>query len=349
MKKFLSFLARQPRWLLWVVYTLLATAIGVINYLTRDASIGLFHIVPIFLAVWTLGGPAGIFIAVLSGIDLVIVNSLLAPGAISIFSVRSWNALMESMFLILTGNILTLLKKELDQKKKYAEELEAANQELDAFNYSVAHDLRRPLNNISGYCQYILSYAKALDQESRENVTKIYGSTVNMGQLINALLNFSSLSKSEIKPETVNLSEIARSIAVDLRRGDPDRKIQLQVAEGVECTGDPRLLRVVLENLLGNAWKYTARKDAAVISFDMKLSGGSPVYYVRDNGAGFDATQADKVFIPFQRLHSGSDFAGFGIGLATVQRIIKRHGGRIWAEAEPEKGATFYFTLPPPK
>lgn len=345
MEKLLSFLARRPRWLLWVVYTLLASAIGVINYLTRDASIGLFHIVPIFLAVWTLGGPAGIFIAVLSGIDLVIVNSLLAPGAISIFSVRSWNTLMESMFLILIGNILTLLKKELDQKKKYAEELEAANQELDAFNYSAAHDLRRPLNNISGYCQYILSHAKALDQESREYVTKIYGSTGNMGQLINALLNFSSLSKSEIKPETVNLSEIARSIAVDLQRGDPDRKVQLQMAEGVECTGDPRLLRVVLENLLGNAWKFSKNTQVTQIEFGIGERDGEAFYFISDNGVGFDMAYAHKLFKPFQRLHGITEFTGTGIGLASVQRIINRHGGRVWVESSLEKGSTFYFTL----
>jgi light-regulated signal transduction histidine kinase (bacteriophytochrome) len=226
-------------------------------------------------------------------------------------------------------------------------ELEAANQELEAFNYTVSHDLRKPLTNINGYCQVILNLcADQLDEASSRYLQEIYSGTLRMNKLIDTLLNFSRLARSKIVRKTVDLSGMANDIAAGLMLSAPQRQVTFMIADGVTANGDGGLLKVVLENLIGNAWKYSSRKEAAVIEFGMTEEGGEPAYFVRDNGAGFDMAQAGTLFAPFHRLHSREEFEGHGIGLATVQRIVQRHGGRIWAEAKLEEGATFYFTLP---
>jgi PAS domain S-box-containing protein len=226
-------------------------------------------------------------------------------------------------------------------------ELEAANNELEAFNYSVSHDLKKPLTNINGYCQVILHlHADQLDEQTRHYLKDIYSGTLRMSGLIDTLLDFSRLSRCEMVRETVDLSRMATEIAAELKLAGPERRVTFKIAEGAKACGDVSLLRVMLGNIIGNAWKYTARKEGAVIEFDMKEIEGKTVYFVRDNGAGFDMANAHGLFNPFHRLHSRDEFAGHGIGLATVQRIIQRHGGRVWAEAKPEEGATFYFTLP---
>ncbi len=226
-------------------------------------------------------------------------------------------------------------------------ELAAANSELEAFNYSVSHDLKKPLTNINGYCQVILHLkADNLDEQTRNYIDDIYSGTLRMNRLIDTLLDFSRLSHCEMVQQTISLSSMAAEIAAELRLSMPARKVTVKIAENVEAYGDMALLKVVLGNLLDNAWKYSARKEKALIEFNVKECDGEPVYFVRDNGAGFDMALADGLFSPFQRLHSRDEFTGHGIGLAMVQRIIQRHGGRIWAEARPDEGATFYFTLP---
>jgi signal transduction histidine kinase len=226
-------------------------------------------------------------------------------------------------------------------------ELENVNVELEAFNYTVAHDLRKPLTVVNGYCQAIKELCgDRLDEQCAGFLRAAYEGTLRMNRLIEALLNFSRLARCEIKRETVDLSAMAREIGAGLRTAEPDRPATFTVAEGVTADGDPALLRVVLENLLGNAWKYTARRQDALIEFGAAEIGGRPACFVRDNGPGFDMAYAEKLFLPFQRLPGAEEFKGHGIGLATVERIIRRHGGRVWAEGEPGKGATFYFTLP---
>jgi PAS domain S-box-containing protein len=229
---------------------------------------------------------------------------------------------------------------------KRADELEAANQELEAFNYTVSHDLRKPLSNINLYCQLIEEQCGIkLDEECRGYVRGIYDGTWKMSRLMDTLLEFSRLSHAELHEEMVDLSGIAKEVAVGLRLNEPERRVSFKITDSMIVNADPSLLRIVLENLLGNAWKYTGKKDEAVIEFGTTGIGGRPVFFVRDNGTGFDMADAEKLFVPFRRLNGTDEFMGHGIGLATVERIIKRHGGRVWAEGEPGKGATFYFTL----
>jgi light-regulated signal transduction histidine kinase (bacteriophytochrome) len=225
-------------------------------------------------------------------------------------------------------------------------DLEAANSELEAFNYSVSHDLRKPLTIINGYCQAILElFAENLNPHCREYLNIIYDSTLRMNRLIDALLNFSRLSHCELCLETVDLSMMVKSVAVELQQAETGRRVTFRIAEGIKAKGDAKLLQVVLENLLGNAWKYTGNQYEAVIEFGQTTVEGRHALFVRDNGAGFDMKYADKLFIPFQRLPGSDEFKGHGIGLATVERIIRRHGGRVWAEGAVGKGATVYFTI----
>jgi signal transduction histidine kinase len=224
--------------------------------------------------------------------------------------------------------------------------LEAANQELEAFSYSVSHDLRAPLRAIDGFGHALVTeYGGQLAGEGQRYLERIRAATQRMGALIDDLLNLARITRQQMRRTSVDLTAIAGQVAAELRRRDPERATQIHVAAAVIGRGDARLLTIVLENLIGNAWKFTTKHAAAEIWFGAQQRDGRTVYHVRDSGAGFDMHHADKLFVPFQRLHGTSDYEGTGIGLATVQRIITRHGGQIWAEAEVDRGATFFFTL----
>ncbi|MGA2603505.1 MAG: PAS domain S-box protein [Verrucomicrobiia bacterium] len=226
-------------------------------------------------------------------------------------------------------------------------ELTAANKELEAFTYSVSHDLRAPLRGIDGFSQALLEdYADKLEGDGKNLLQRIRAGSQRMGTLIDDLLNLSRVSRRALHREPVDLTKLASEIAGELREQDPQRRVELRIADDLKTEGDPELLRVVLENLLGNAWKYTAKQPHATIEFGLDRDNGHPSFFVRDDGVGFDMQYVDKLFTPFQRLHAMNEFPGTGIGLATVQRIVHRHGGRVWAQAEVNKGATFHFTLP---
>jgi len=234
-------------------------------------------------------------------------------------------------------------------EKRVAErtaELTAVNKELEAFAYSVSHDLRAPLRAIDGFSQALLEdYASSLDAAGLDYLHRVRTATRRMGQLISDLLKLSRLTRGEMHRERVDLSTLASEVLTDLATLQPERQLDCIIAPGLAVEGDIRLLRVALENLLGNAWKFTSKLPLAQIEFGQTEIDGERVFFVRDNGAGFDMTYVDKLFGAFQRLHAVNEFEGTGIGLATVQRVIHRHGGRIWAEGKVEQGATFYFTL----
>ncbi len=226
--------------------------------------------------------------------------------------------------------------------------LEAANKELEAFSYSVSHDLRAPLRSISGFAEVLIEdYEDGLDHEGRDYLGRIRDASQRMAQLIDDLLDLSRLTRGELTRERIDLSLLACEIATELRKSQPERQAEFVIAPGMRVDGDPRLVRTLLSNLLGNAWKYTGKHASARIEVGRAAAdeNGAAVHYVRDDGAGFDMAYADKLFGAFQRLHGMKDFPGTGVGLATVQRIVNKHGGRVWAESAVEQGATFYFTL----
>lgn len=241
-------------------------------------------------------------------------------------------------------------EKSLQEKNLLLEsanmQLEATNKELEAFSYSVSHDLRAPLRGIDGFSQALIEdHADQLNDDARELLHRVRAAAQRMAELIDNLLGLSQMTRSELSHEDLDLSKIATAIAEDLKHAEPSRKVQFVIKSDLTVNGDPRLLRIAMENLLGNAWKFTSRHEHARIELGSLRDNGTAVFFVRDDGSGFDMTYANKLFGAFQRLHRDSDFKGTGIGLATVQRIIHRHGGRVWAESAIEKGATFYFTL----
>jgi light-regulated signal transduction histidine kinase (bacteriophytochrome) len=239
------------------------------------------------------------------------------------------------------------LRASLESLRLAKEATETAYRELEAFSYSVSHDLRAPLRSVSGFSQLILEdYSDKLDEEGKDSLSRIVAAAEKMGWLIDDLLNLSRLSRAAMARERVELTDIARKIADRLRASHPDRQADFVLAEGLVAFGDEGLLTVVIENLLGNAWKFTEKRGEAVIQFGVEQRGDERVFFIEDNGSGFDMTYVDKLFKPFQRLHQPEEFPGTGIGLATVKRIIDRHGGRVWIKGEIDRGTAVYFTLP---
>ena len=244
------------------------------------------------------------------------------------------------------NNMTRKLTNEIAEHKRAEDELTATNKELEAFCYSVSHDLRAPLRGIDGFSKILeKEYAHKLDEQGMGYIKRIRAASQRMGQLISDLLNLSRITRKEMKHEKVDLSAMIRKMALDLQERQPERRAEFVIEEGITVSGDTSLLRIVVNNLLGNAWKFTEKHSPARIEFGITKNDSGHVYFVRDNGAGFDMAYVGKLFGAFQRLHSFSEFEGTGIGLATVQRIIHRHGGRIWAKGAVEQGATFYFTL----
>jgi PAS domain S-box-containing protein len=236
-----------------------------------------------------------------------------------------------------------------DLERRVAErtaELERANKELESFSYSVSHDLRGPLRAIGGFSQALLAdYSDRVDDRGKDYLRRVHAASGRMADLIDALLSLARINRSGMSKQQLDLTGMARSIGVELRNADPTRNVVFTVQDSLTAEGDPHLMRIVLENLLGNAWKFTAKQPNPTIEFGRTERAGESVFFVRDNGVGFDMAYRHKLFDAFQRLHGRDEFEGTGIGLATVQRIIHRHGGRIWAEAEVGKGATFYFAI----
>jgi two-component system, sensor histidine kinase and response regulator len=225
--------------------------------------------------------------------------------------------------------------------------LESANRELEAFNYSVAHDLRAPLRGIDSFSQLLVEkYSKQLDDEALSYLNRVRASAARMSQLIDALLSLAQVGRGELQPIDLDFSYLVQSVASEIAAANPERKVRVAITPGMRAHGDPRLVRIVMVNLLENAWKFTARRQRGAVEVGPCQNTVQPTYFVRDNGAGFDPAYASRLFAAFQRLHADREFPGTGIGLAIVHRVVSRHGGAVWADSRPEQGATFYFSLP---
>jgi PAS domain S-box-containing protein len=252
-----------------------------------------------------------------------------------------------------SGIVVLAVVRDVTERKKAEKilletkaELELSNKALEQFAYAVAHDLRAPLRSIDGFIRILSEdYSEKLDELGRDYLCRVQAGATKMTELINALLSVSSYTRGPLSRSKVSLSTLVKTAAAELSKNQPDRRVEFVIADDVYAEGDPMLLKMVVDNLIGNAWKFSEKRPDARIEFGVAQSDGKFVYCVRDNGAGFNMEFADRLFAPFQRLHSSSEFPGLGIGLTTVQRIIDHHGGRIWAEAEVDKGATFCFTL----
>lgn len=243
-----------------------------------------------------------------------------------------------TVFLELDANRRRLAREVADHRQTMAE--------LEAFNYSVSHDLRAPLRPLLGYSKALIEeHADKLDAAGLDQLQRIHAAAARMSELIDDLLRLSQVSRTPLGEADLDLAVIARSIGAELKRQSPDRRLTFEVAPTLPAKGDPGLIRIVLENLLRNAWKFTAKVAAARVEFTALPKDGVRCFVVRDNGAGFSPAYSSKLFKPFQRLHSSAEFEGTGIGLAIVHRIVRRHGGEVWAESEPGAGASFYFTL----
>jgi PAS domain S-box-containing protein len=286
---------------------------------------------------------------------VVIEYPLVIKGDTKYFEARFF-PLLEDQIIEVVRNITYRkhIEEELQQHRQHLEELVAerttellaVNQELEAFTHSVAHDLRAPLRIIQGFSQILLEdYADRLDEQGSKHLERLKASSQQMSQLIQDLLDLSRVTSTALDREQTDLSALARAIAAGLIREQPERQAHFDIQEGITVYGDPDLLNIMLQNLMDNAWKFAGKKAAAEISFGITIHEGRQAYFVRDNGAGFNMAHAKKLFEPFKRLHSSKEFPGTGIGLASVRRIVRRHGGEIWAEGEVGRGATFYFTL----
>lgn len=269
------------------------------------------------------------------------------------YSIRMAQVQQKDELAVLVDSFNEMLKElqkshdELEQRvRERTRELLAANRELEVFSYSVSHDLRGPLDTLNGFAYLLLKqYGAGLDEQARDLIEHIRSSGRRMTELIDDLLNLSRVTTTSMRSEKVDLAVMARAFMDELCSTEPARQVEFVSPDHEEALGDPHLLRIVIENLLRNAWKYTSHHPTARIEFGHREDGGRVVYFVKDDGSGFDAKSINRLFKPFQRLHSTDEFPGHGIGLATVKRIIQKHGGEIWAEADVEKGACFYFTL----
>lgn len=239
------------------------------------------------------------------------------------------------------------LRELTEELRQTVAELAVANRELEAFSYAVSHDLRSPLRAIEGFSQALVDdYGEQLDKEARQMLTRVRVGAVRMGELIDEILSLSLLARKELKPRPVDLTEMARKVTSDLQAQVPDRPVDVVLEEDLTAYGDPELLRIAITNLFENAWKFTAECAEPRIEFRRERVDGRSAYVVRDNGAGFDMRYSGKLFQPFERLHREDEFPGLGVGLATVQRVVQRHEGAVWAEGSPGEGAAFYFQLP---
>ncbi len=339
--------------ILLIIDVVITIFIGYIDYLTGfELRIDVFYLIPISIAVWYISSRAGLFTSLLS-ILLIFFSDLLSKPVHVVHFIDMWNIVMVLFFYVIFTLSLSKLRVALDKQRQLSLELQnalidikKANESLEAFSYSVSHDLKGPLWHITGFAEMISEkYANKLDETGKKYVYRIVSNAHRMKNYIDALLKLSQYSKDDLVRSKIDLTAMIRGIIEDNENNQSNRKAELIIADNITAYGDMALIQVVIHNLIDNAWKFTKQRSIARIEFGTTKIDGQTVYFIRDNGVGFRTENAERLFSPFKRCHADSEFPGYGIGLATVQRIIHHHGGRIWAESEMNVGTTFYFTL----
>jgi light-regulated signal transduction histidine kinase (bacteriophytochrome) len=348
-----TYLNKKSKTSLMSVGMTLVLAVGVLDYITgSEIRIDVFYLLPISFVVWYADNKAGIIISTLSCISIYISDHFSDPVYHMRF-IDMWNLFMIYILFIMASLMLSSLRRLLFKQTQLSLELQKglddvkiANESLEAFSYSVSHDLISPLWRIESYAQMIADkYSNKIDETGKDYINRLCANTERMKELIDALLKLSRYTSGNLNRAKVDLTVMVKMVLEESAKVWPGRQLEIVAAEGITADGDAALLQVIIFNLVENALKFTKHRLVSKIEFGMKKMNGEDVYFVRDNGVGFSMANAERLFMPFQRLHSGSNFPGFGIGLATVQRIIHRHGGRIWAESAVNIGTTFFFTL----
>ncbi len=342
---------RKPGQALLILLSICTFAIVFITDITTPLGYAhwLFYVFPLLIIYLSENSAATYFVLALSAVALVL-GLLYSSAPVTYENMRAISAFNRIAGFIVLLLFTVIINKMIQTKKHYqfvSDELSFANKELESFSYSAAHDLKAPLRAIKGFSDIIMEdYGDTLDRGAQDLLERIINSSEKMAKLIDDMLNLSKVASMQINFQEVDLSRIAHSVIDDLKAKEPRRKVEVRINEGIEARADAVLMKIVLTNLLGNAWKFSSKKEISEICFGCKNINGSLVFFVKDNGSGFDMANASQIFEPFRRLHSDKEFSGTGIGLSIVNRIIIRHGGKIWAEAEVDKGAVFYFTLP---
>ncbi len=348
-----TYLKKKSKTSLMAIGMALTLGVGVLDYITgSEIRIDVAYILPISFIVWYISNKAGIIISTISCLSIYFSDHLSDPGY-HIRFLDMWNLFLIFILFVLASFMLTKLQYLLHKQNQLSVELQksmndvkTANEYLDAFSYSVSHDLISPLWRIESYAQMLADqYSGKLDETSDDYIERIQVNARRMKELIDALLDLSHYARGDPNRSSVDLTAMVKRAVEESVKFWPGRKIEFVATEGVTANGDPALLQVIIFNLVENALKFTKHRSISKIEFGMTKINGKDVYFVKDNGAGFSMDNAERLFRPFQRLHSQIDFPGTGIGLATVMRIIQRHGGRIWAESRVNAGTTFYFTL----
>ncbi len=340
-----SYLRKQSGAFIFLLGFALNCLVGYIDYLTGQLiGVGAFYLLPIFFLTWFLNKNAGVMMAFICAATIVISN---LPAFYVNARIEFWNTFMHLCFFMIFVLLLSTIRRQIEERDRLITRLQHSYKDMESFTYAASHDLRSPLIAVSGFSRILQEdYSDALDEKGRDLLNRIAGSAKKMSQLIDDLLSFSRVSSREISCSEIDMKTLVGEVFKELRYTVGERRIRLEIKDLPRAQGDMPMIRQVLVNFLSNAIKFTRTQEDPAIEVGGFEDGKENVYYVRDNGIGLDEKFRDKLFGLFQRIHVSQQFEGTGIGLFMIKRIIEKHGGRVWAEGAPDRGATFYFCLP---
>jgi signal transduction histidine kinase len=340
-----AYLRRRSRFFLYSFALVLNCLVGFADYLSgKHIGVEAFYLLPIFFVTWFISMDSGLFMSLISMATIVAAN---LPKFYEHPVIEGWNLFMHFCFFVIFALLLSRIHRTLEERSTLIARLRRANKDMENFTYATSHDLRSPLIAIAGFSRILREdYADSIDRKGKDLLIRIEGSAKKMSQLIDDLLSFGRVSTREIRRSEVDIEKLAAGVFEDLKPLVGQRNIRFEVNSLPLAFGDLPMLRQVIVNLMTNALKFTRTRETPLIEIGGRTEGKENIYFIRDNGVGFDRKLSEKLFGMFQRIHSSQQFEGTGIGLFMIKQIVEKHGGRVWAEGEPDKGATFYFSLP---